>query len=107
MTTKSTDAGPGRGTAEGNTGKLTRVSTPSSLSLVLEAAQKFAPHSVEVAGNALLCAWATSEASCRIQTTDPEISKALRKLPDCRLAGYSVEGAWIRVFAMPYALPWV
>ena len=58
-------------------------------------------------GEYRLCAWATSESSCRIQTDDPRIAKALRKLPDCEQVGWSVGGHWIAIFAMPYTLSWV
>ena len=42
-----------------------------------------------------------------IQTRDPQIAKALAKLPDCHLAGYAVAGGYLKLFALPYALGWV
>lgn len=54
-----------------------------------------------------LVAWPTSESSCRIQCSDPETAKRLAKLPDCYRVGYSVRGAWIRIYALPYTIDWV
>ena len=65
------------------------------------------PEDQRTVGDYRLCAWATSEGSCRIQTSDPVLAKALKRLPDCELIGYSVAGTWIRIFAMPYTLGWV
>lgn len=58
-------------------------------------------------GDSRLCAWATSESSVRIQTRDPAIAKRLARVPDCRRVGFSVTGAFLRIYAMPYHLPWV
>ena len=58
-------------------------------------------------GDERLRAWATGPASCRIQTSLPAVAKLLRKLPDCERVGFSVAGAWVAVFAMPYTLRWV
>jgi len=65
------------------------------------------PDMDKTVGDYRLCAWPTSESSSRIQTSDPEIAKALAKLPDCQRVGYSVKGTWIRIYAMPYTLNWV
>jgi hypothetical protein len=58
-------------------------------------------------GTYRLCAWATSETSCRVQTNNPAIAKALRKFPDCEQVGFSAQGYWVRIFSLPYTLAWV
>jgi hypothetical protein len=65
------------------------------------------PDMDKTVGDYRLCAWPTSEGSCRIQTSDREIAKALAKLPDCKRVGYSVRGSWMHIYAMPYTLGWV
>jgi hypothetical protein len=54
-----------------------------------------------------LVAWPTSESSCRIQCADPDTTKRVAKLPDCNRVGYSVKGAWIQIYALPYTIDWV
>jgi hypothetical protein len=65
------------------------------------------PDPLKTVGNARLCAWATSECSCRIQSRDPALTKKLKRLPDCTQVGYSVTKGYLRLFAMPYHLNWV
>jgi hypothetical protein len=65
------------------------------------------PEDTRTLGDYGLCAWATSENTCRIQTSDPGLVKELRKLPDCSPVGYGVTGPFLRLFAIPYTLSWV
>lgn len=58
-------------------------------------------------GERELCAWATSEIHCRIQTTDPQLARAIQRLPDCERVGFSVAGGFLRLFSMRRTLPWV
>lgn len=61
----------------------------------------------EIIGDRRLCAWRTSETSSRIQTTDRDIAKKLRRLPDVTRVAYSVTGCYLQAFAIPYTLQWV
>lgn len=68
---------------------------------------KWSEDPLRTIGNQLLCAWAMSEGSCRIQTNSIDIARLLRKVPDCEQIGFSVAGAWTAIFSMPYTLEWV
>lgn len=54
-----------------------------------------------------LSAWATTEARTRIQTTDPQIAKAIQRLPDCERVGFSVASGYLRLFSIQRTLSWV
>jgi hypothetical protein len=65
------------------------------------------PDPYKTVGDEWLCAWATSENTCRVQTNDPVVAKRLAKLPDIEQVGYSVTAKFLRAFATPYTLAWV
>lgn len=54
-----------------------------------------------------LCAWATSESTCRIQTRIPQYAKRIPKLVEAERVGYGVKGGYLAIFAVRRTLPWV
>ena len=58
-------------------------------------------------GTANLCAWSTSEGSCRVQTHCPEMGRLIPKLVECERVGTGIIGRYTAIYAIKRTLPWV
>jgi|ERR1041384_2629810 hypothetical protein len=58
-------------------------------------------------GNSVLCAWQTSESTCRIQSRSPVLTKQIPKLVEVERVGTGVKGGYMAIFAVRRTLQWV